>query len=320
MDRDVSHGRRGEARRHRDLRHPVLRDAGTDRSSRPQEQRQGRWRRRLRPGRSDRHGRKAGFTIAETRELVRGISRRTTPGPHLPVMARRKLVEADTRIAEAKRMRAVLERTTASECPSFEGCTRRSGRDVPAHGRASRGTSSLSPKPNGGGQAERDGRSRPRLVEPRERSRKRHVSSATPAAGRTQQSTRAPSEPTTQRKPDSSRGRVDAVSSPRNPARRSESGSSPLNLELERAVRLAQRTPRRDSRTARMRRTCRPSCASRRRQRIGATPRSPAADAHAASRGTARAARLDGRRALRRTDCRWIGHREPPLGPRQPSG
>jgi len=67
---------------------------------------------------------KAGFTIAETRELVRGISRRTPPGPRLQSMARRKLVEVEARIAEAKRMRAVLERMTACECPTFSECTR----------------------------------------------------------------------------------------------------------------------------------------------------------------------------------------------------
>jgi MerR family redox-sensitive transcriptional activator SoxR len=66
----------------------------------------------------------AGFTIVETRELVRGISRRTPPGPRLQAMARKKLIEVEERIAEAKRMRAVLEKMTACECPTFEECTR----------------------------------------------------------------------------------------------------------------------------------------------------------------------------------------------------
>ena len=67
---------------------------------------------------------KAGFTIAETRELVRGISRRTSPGPRLQFMARKKLLEVEERIAEAERMRGVLQKMTGCECPTFEECTR----------------------------------------------------------------------------------------------------------------------------------------------------------------------------------------------------
>jgi len=67
---------------------------------------------------------KAGFTIAETRELVRGISRRTSPGPRLQFMARKKLLEVEERIAEAERMRGLLQRMTRCECPTFEECTR----------------------------------------------------------------------------------------------------------------------------------------------------------------------------------------------------
>lgn len=67
---------------------------------------------------------KAGFTIAETRDLVRGISRRTSPGPRLQAMATRKLLEVEERIAEAKRMREVLQKMMRCECPTFEACTR----------------------------------------------------------------------------------------------------------------------------------------------------------------------------------------------------
>jgi len=67
---------------------------------------------------------KAGFTIAETRELVRGISRSTSPGPRLQAMARKKLLEVEERISEAERMRGVLEKMTRCECPTFEECTR----------------------------------------------------------------------------------------------------------------------------------------------------------------------------------------------------
>jgi MerR family redox-sensitive transcriptional activator SoxR len=67
---------------------------------------------------------KAGFTVAETRELVRGISRRTSPGLRLQSMARKKLVEVEERIAEAERMRGVLQKMMRCECPTFEECSR----------------------------------------------------------------------------------------------------------------------------------------------------------------------------------------------------
>jgi DNA-binding transcriptional MerR regulator len=67
---------------------------------------------------------RAGFTIAETRQLVRGVSRRTPPGPRWRAMAQKKLDEVEERIAEARRMKAVLGRVMGCECPTFEDCTR----------------------------------------------------------------------------------------------------------------------------------------------------------------------------------------------------
>jgi MerR family redox-sensitive transcriptional activator SoxR len=67
---------------------------------------------------------KAGFTIAETRQLVRGISRRTSPGPRLQAMAQKKLLEVEERIAEAERMRGILHKMMRCECPTFGECTR----------------------------------------------------------------------------------------------------------------------------------------------------------------------------------------------------
>ena len=67
---------------------------------------------------------KAGFTIAETRDLVRGISRSTPPGPRLQAMAKKKLIEVEGRIAEAERMRILLQKMMGCECPTFEECTR----------------------------------------------------------------------------------------------------------------------------------------------------------------------------------------------------
>ena len=66
----------------------------------------------------------AGFTVAETRQLVRGVSRRTPPGPRWRVLAQKKLDEVEERIAEAERMRMVLRTLMGCECPTFEDCTR----------------------------------------------------------------------------------------------------------------------------------------------------------------------------------------------------
>ena len=66
----------------------------------------------------------AGFTIAETRQLVRGVARTTPPGPRWRGLAEKKLGEVEERIAEACRMRAVLQQAMRCECPTFEDCTR----------------------------------------------------------------------------------------------------------------------------------------------------------------------------------------------------
>ncbi len=66
----------------------------------------------------------AGFTIAETRQLLRGVSRRTPPGPRWRAQAQKKLVEVELRLAEAERMRSVLRKMMGCECPTFEDCTR----------------------------------------------------------------------------------------------------------------------------------------------------------------------------------------------------
>ena len=66
----------------------------------------------------------AGFTVAETRHLLRGVSRRSPPGPRWRRLAEKKLDEIEARIAEARRMRAVLKAVMACECPTFEDCTR----------------------------------------------------------------------------------------------------------------------------------------------------------------------------------------------------
>jgi MerR family redox-sensitive transcriptional activator SoxR len=66
----------------------------------------------------------AGFTVAETRQLLRGVSRRTPPGPRWRSLAEKKLAQMEARIAEAERMHAVLRTLMGCECPTFEDCTR----------------------------------------------------------------------------------------------------------------------------------------------------------------------------------------------------
>jgi len=70
---------------------------------------------------------RAGFTVAETRRLLRGVSRRSAPGPRWRALAQEKLEEVEARIAEARRTRAVLLTVMGCECPTFEDCTRAGG-------------------------------------------------------------------------------------------------------------------------------------------------------------------------------------------------
>jgi MerR family redox-sensitive transcriptional activator SoxR len=66
----------------------------------------------------------AGFTLAEIRKLLAGFARRTPPGARWRSLAEAQLPELDRRIAEAQRMKDVLERMTACECPTLEECSR----------------------------------------------------------------------------------------------------------------------------------------------------------------------------------------------------
>jgi len=66
----------------------------------------------------------AGFTVAEIRTLVAGVSRRTPPGPRWRKLAHRKLAELEERIAEVERMKRVLEAVTRCECPTLDECSR----------------------------------------------------------------------------------------------------------------------------------------------------------------------------------------------------
>lgn len=65
----------------------------------------------------------AGFTVSEIRQLLRGVSKRTAPGPRWRALAQKKLVEVEHRIVEANRMRTTLRMMMSCECPTFEDCT-----------------------------------------------------------------------------------------------------------------------------------------------------------------------------------------------------
>jgi MerR family redox-sensitive transcriptional activator SoxR len=66
----------------------------------------------------------AGFRIAEIEALVRGIGRRTPPGPRWRALAERKLRELAERRAELERMARVLDALARCRCPSFADCER----------------------------------------------------------------------------------------------------------------------------------------------------------------------------------------------------
>ncbi len=67
---------------------------------------------------------RAGFTVAETRQLLRGFTRKTPPAARWRALAAAKLEELQCRVDEAQRMQRVLRALSACECPSFDDCGR----------------------------------------------------------------------------------------------------------------------------------------------------------------------------------------------------
>jgi MerR family transcriptional regulator, redox-sensitive transcriptional activator SoxR len=65
---------------------------------------------------------RAGFTLAETRTLLGGFSRRTPPPQRWRALAQRKLVEVDALIARANGMRRLLQEGIDCDCLSLEQC------------------------------------------------------------------------------------------------------------------------------------------------------------------------------------------------------
>jgi MerR family transcriptional regulator, redox-sensitive transcriptional activator SoxR len=68
--------------------------------------------------------RAAGFTIRETRLLLSGFSANVPPAERWRVLAARKLVEVNALIAQAQRMKSLLENSFHCRCPSLSDCER----------------------------------------------------------------------------------------------------------------------------------------------------------------------------------------------------
>ena len=66
----------------------------------------------------------AGFSLVEIERLLGGFSRRTGPGPRWRSLTASKREELGRRIAEARRMLALLETLDGCECPTLEDCGR----------------------------------------------------------------------------------------------------------------------------------------------------------------------------------------------------
>jgi MerR family redox-sensitive transcriptional activator SoxR len=66
----------------------------------------------------------AGFTIRETRTLLAGLTQRRPAARTWQRLARGKLDELSRRIAEASRMRTLLETLVTCDCPTLEDCGR----------------------------------------------------------------------------------------------------------------------------------------------------------------------------------------------------
>lgn len=66
--------------------------------------------------------RRAGFTLAETRTLLQGFSRKTPPAQRWRALAQRKLSEIEALIARASEMKQVLEEGISCDCMSLEDC------------------------------------------------------------------------------------------------------------------------------------------------------------------------------------------------------
>lgn len=67
---------------------------------------------------------RAGFSVAEIKQLRAGFSQRTPPGERWRALTRTKLAELEQRIAEAERMKRVLRVLARCQCPTLADCSR----------------------------------------------------------------------------------------------------------------------------------------------------------------------------------------------------
>lgn len=67
---------------------------------------------------------RAGFTLAETRVLLSGLSEKTAPPKIWRKLAAAKLPEIEQTLAEAEAMKAILEEGLRCECLSLDQCLR----------------------------------------------------------------------------------------------------------------------------------------------------------------------------------------------------
>ena len=64
----------------------------------------------------------AGFSVAETRQLLRGFSHKTPPSKRWRVLAEKKLNLVDEQITQLRGMKLILQAVLKCECPTFDDC------------------------------------------------------------------------------------------------------------------------------------------------------------------------------------------------------
>jgi MerR family redox-sensitive transcriptional activator SoxR len=69
---------------------------------------------------------RAGFTLAETRLLLSGLSTKTPPPEIWREMAKQKLPEINQKLTDAKAMKKILEDGLRCDCLTLEECLRHS--------------------------------------------------------------------------------------------------------------------------------------------------------------------------------------------------
>jgi MerR family redox-sensitive transcriptional activator SoxR len=67
---------------------------------------------------------RAGFTLAETRTILSGLSEKTPPPDVWRELAQRKLPEVEQTLAEAKAVKKILEEGLHCDCLSLDDCLR----------------------------------------------------------------------------------------------------------------------------------------------------------------------------------------------------